>query len=160
MVREVKEALKKQSGNDTLCKLSRFLLKQHTTPHSLSGKTPAELMMGRKLRTALDKLHPDRQPATSSSVVKGFGVGDSVYARSFVAGPRWKLAEVIKVKGPVSYLVRMANGDVHHRHRNQLRRAWLTAEPPEPLPDYHFRLPPVRAPEDVEPRHSESSLHA
>lgn len=149
MVREVKEALKKLSGNDTQCKLSRFLLKQHTTPHSVSGKTPAELMMGRKLRTALDKLHPDRQPATSSSVVKGFAVGDSVDTRSFVAGPRWKLAEVIKVKGPVSYLVRMATGDVHHRHRNQLRRAWLTAEP---LPDYHFRLPPVRAPEDVEPR--------
>ncbi|KAL1435118.1 hypothetical protein MTO96_011282 [Rhipicephalus appendiculatus] len=32
-------------------------------------------------------------------------------------------------KGPVSYLVRMANGDVHHRHRNQLRRAWPTEKP-------------------------------
>ncbi|KAL1480586.1 hypothetical protein MTO96_034694 [Rhipicephalus appendiculatus] len=75
-------------------------------------------------------------------VVKGFGIGDSVYARNFAAGPRWKLAAVVKVKGAVSYLVRIANGEVHHRHRNQLRRAWPTEEPSEPLPDYHFRLPP------------------
>ncbi|KAL1476039.1 hypothetical protein MTO96_018790 [Rhipicephalus appendiculatus] len=84
-------------------------------------------------------------------VVKGCDIGDSVYARSFAAGPRWKLAEVVKVKGPVSYLVRIANGDVHHRHRYQLRRAWPTEKPSEPLPDYHFRLPPVQAPVNVEP---------
>ncbi|KAL1416669.1 hypothetical protein MTO96_027650 [Rhipicephalus appendiculatus] len=83
--------------------------------------------------------------------VKGYDIGDSVYARSFAAGPRWKLAEVVKVKGPVSYLVRMTNGDVHHRHRNQLRRAWPTEKPSELLPDYHFRLPPVQAPVNVEP---------
>ncbi|XP_049275856.1 uncharacterized protein K02A2.6-like [Rhipicephalus sanguineus] len=151
MVREVKEALKKQSGNDTQCKISRFLYKQHTTPHSESGKSPVEMMMGRKLRSALDKLHLVRQHSTSDITVKGFGVGNSVYARCFAAGPRWKLAEVIKVKGPVSYLVRMANGDVHHRHRNQLRRAWPTEKPSESLPDYHFRLPPVQSPVDVEP---------
>ncbi|KAL1472491.1 hypothetical protein MTO96_022959 [Rhipicephalus appendiculatus] len=89
--------------------------------------------------------------ATSDSVVKGFGIGDSVYARSFAAGHRWKLAEVVKVKVPVSYLVRRANGEVHHRHRNQLRCTWPTEKPSEPLPDYHFRLPPVQAPVHVEP---------
>ncbi|KAL1468539.1 hypothetical protein MTO96_041426 [Rhipicephalus appendiculatus] len=65
-------------------------------------------------------------------------------------GSRWKLAEVFKVNGPVSYLVRMTNGDVHHRHRNQLRRALPMEKPSEPLPDYHFRLPPVQAPGNVE----------
>ena len=146
MVREVKEALKKQSGNDTQCKISRFLFKQHTTPHSETGKSPAEMMMGRKLRLALYKMHPLRQHSTLDTTAKGFRVGDSVYTRSFAAGPRWKLAEVIKVKGPVSYLVRMANGDVH-----QLRRAWPTEKPSEPPPDYHFRLPPVQTPVDMEP---------
>ncbi|KAL1474080.1 hypothetical protein MTO96_021598 [Rhipicephalus appendiculatus] len=84
-------------------------------------------------------------------VVKGFGIGDSVYARSFAARPRWKLAELVKVKGPDSYLVRMANSDVHHRHHSQLRRAWSMEKPSEPLPDYHLRLPPVQAPVNVEP---------
>ncbi|KAL1475460.1 hypothetical protein MTO96_037282 [Rhipicephalus appendiculatus] len=84
-------------------------------------------------------------------VVKVFDIRDSVYARSFAAGPRWKLAEVVKVKGLVSSLVRMANGDVHHRHHNQLRRARPTEKPSEPLPDYHFRLPPVQAPVNVKP---------
>ncbi|XP_049267440.1 uncharacterized protein LOC125757449 [Rhipicephalus sanguineus] len=92
-----------------------------------------------------------KEPAASRDGVCYRCNGDSVYARCFAAGPRWKLAEVIKVKGPVSYLVRMANGDVHHRHRNQLRRAWPTEKPSEPLPDYHFRLPPVQSPVDVEP---------
>lgn len=91
-------------------------------------------------------------------VVKGFRVGGSVCARNFAAGPRWKRAEVIKVKGPVSYIVRMANGDVHHRHRNQLRRAWTAERPSEP--DYHFRIPLVRAPVDMEPGvDSPSPLH-
>ncbi|KAH6930644.1 hypothetical protein HPB50_015941 [Hyalomma asiaticum] len=90
----------------------------------LKNEARQVFLKSRKLCSVLDKLHPGRQHTTSDVVVKGFGVGDSVYARNFAAGPRWKRAEVIKVKGPVYYIVRMTNGDVHHRHRNQLRRAW------------------------------------
>ncbi|KAL1475731.1 hypothetical protein MTO96_019178 [Rhipicephalus appendiculatus] len=84
-------------------------------------------------------------------VVTRFDVEDSVYARSFAAGPHWRLAEVIKAKCPVSYLVQMANDDVHHRHGNKLRRAWPPEKRSEPLPDYNFRLPLVRTPVDVDP---------
>ncbi|KAM7286060.1 uncharacterized protein ISCGN_032945 [Ixodes scapularis] len=125
MVREVKEALKKQQEGTTQCKIARFLFKQHTMQHSVTGKSPAELMMGRRLRTALDRLHPDRQrePEVQASPTKCFAVGDAVYAKSFNPGPRWKAATVVEVRGPVSYTVQLDNGERHHRHRNQLRRA-------------------------------------
>lgn len=89
MVRELKCALRKQRQGSLACKVSRFLFKQHSTPHSESGKTPAELMLGRNLRSGLSKLHPDamdveckRQPPEQS-----FQCGDSVYARNFRQGP-------------------------------------------------------------------------
>ena len=39
-------------------RLSRYLLTFKVTPHSNTGSAPSELMMGRKLRTLLDALHP------------------------------------------------------------------------------------------------------
>lgn len=146
MVREVKEALKKQQEGTTQCKIARFLFKQHTMQHSVTGKSPAELMMGRRLRTALDRLHPDRQrePEVQASPTKCFAVGDAVYAKSFNPGPRWKAATVVEVRGPVSYTVQLDNGERHHRHRNQLRRAWTAPQgDASTRVDYHFRLPPT-----------------
>lgn len=130
MVREVKEALKKQQEGSTQCKISQFLFKQHTTPNSVTGKSPAEMLTGRRLRTALDRLHLDRQhaPAVHHPETKRYCVGDAVYSKSFTPGPRWKAARVVAVRGPVSYTVQLDNGERHHRHRNQLRSAWTRSE--------------------------------
>jgi len=40
-------------------RLSRFLFHYRSTPHSTTGVTPAELLLGRKLRSRLDVLRPD-----------------------------------------------------------------------------------------------------
>jgi hypothetical protein len=40
-------------------KLARFLLTYRITPHSTTGVSLAELLMGRRLRCRLDLLHPD-----------------------------------------------------------------------------------------------------
>ncbi|XP_075534182.1 uncharacterized protein LOC142567968 [Dermacentor variabilis] len=132
---------------------SKFAPYEHTTPHSVTGKSPAELMFGRRLRTALDRLHPDRQyvPEPQRPEIKRFHVGDAVYAKSFCPGPRWKAARVVAVRGPVSYIVQLDNGERHHRHRNQLRSAWTRLEAdPISSADYHVRLPPtVRRPQQL-----------
>ena len=40
-------------------KIARFLFAYRNTPHSTTGTTPAELLMGHKLRSPLDLLKPD-----------------------------------------------------------------------------------------------------
>ena len=40
-------------------RLARFLFRYRITPHSTTGQSPAEMLMGRRLRSALDLLHPD-----------------------------------------------------------------------------------------------------
>ncbi|KAJ8406871.1 hypothetical protein AAFF_G00291470 [Aldrovandia affinis] len=59
MVQTTKEALSRITVGDWKTRLARFLLSQHITPNSATGKSPAELLMNRRLTTALDRLHPD-----------------------------------------------------------------------------------------------------
>ncbi|XP_015271459.1 PREDICTED: uncharacterized protein K02A2.6-like, partial [Gekko japonicus] len=59
MVRTAKEALGKMDEGDWSQRLGSFLLLQHTTPCSATGRSPAELLMGRRLTTRLNRMHPD-----------------------------------------------------------------------------------------------------
>ena len=47
------------SDEDMQKQLSRFLFRYRSTPHSTTGLSPAELLMGRRLRTHLDFMRPD-----------------------------------------------------------------------------------------------------
>lgn len=58
-VRAFKEGVEKMEEGTMQDKLSRFLLKYRTTPHTTTGVTPAELLMKRKLRTKLDLMVPN-----------------------------------------------------------------------------------------------------
>nr|XP_006813083.1 PREDICTED: uncharacterized protein K02A2.6-like [Saccoglossus kowalevskii] len=60
-VQMFKEGMKKLCSGSVETKLSRFQFKYRVTPHSTTGKTPAELLMGRKLRTHLDLLQPNER---------------------------------------------------------------------------------------------------
>ena len=57
-VQTFKKAMKKQSGT-LQTRLSRFLFKYRTTPHTTTGISPAELRWGTKLRSHLTLLQPD-----------------------------------------------------------------------------------------------------
>ncbi len=58
MVQTFKKILAKLEDGDTEVQLQRMLFRQHTTIHAGTGKSPAELLMGRKLRSVFDKMHP------------------------------------------------------------------------------------------------------
>ena len=64
-VQILKEGLKKMTDGDMETRLARLLYHYRITPHSTTGVSPAELLMGRKLRCHLDLLQPD----TSSRVL-------------------------------------------------------------------------------------------
>ena len=58
MIQTIKDGLRKlDSSLET--RLQRLLLSYRTTSHATTGRTPAELMFGRNLRTCLDLIFPD-----------------------------------------------------------------------------------------------------
>nr|XP_050042740.1 uncharacterized protein K02A2.6-like [Dermacentor andersoni] len=131
MVRETKEVLKRMVGGNIDTRLARFLMTQHILPHATTGKSPAELLMGRKLSTVLERLHPDLQSSVQqkqeqvmqrrNQAVRLFDVGDRVLVRNYLYGPKWLPGIVDSVTGPVSYLVVTKDGRRWRRHVDQLR---------------------------------------
>lgn len=126
MVRTTKDTLRRMTQGDWEYRLATFLLAQHSTPSSTTGRSPAELLMGRRLAIRLDRLHPDR---AQDEVVVGegrnprtFEAQDPVYAKNFGAGPAWVPATVTRVTGPVSYEVLTDGGQCWRRHCDQIRR--------------------------------------
>ncbi|XP_026582357.1 uncharacterized protein K02A2.6-like, partial [Pseudonaja textilis] len=122
---EFSQALARFSRDDWHHKLARFLMSQHSTPCSVTNKSPAELLMGRRLRTVLDRLHPQYcpdSPLASTSGVRHFMLQEPVFARNFAGDPLWIPGEVIAITGPRSYRVRLEDGRVWRRHIDQLRR--------------------------------------
>nr|XP_037283944.1 uncharacterized protein K02A2.6-like [Rhipicephalus microplus] len=53
----VKNKLRKAGFGDIRTQIARMLLTYRSTPHEVTGCCPSELLLGRKLRTALDLLH-------------------------------------------------------------------------------------------------------
>lgn len=93
---------------------NKFLFKYRVTPHTTTGLSPAELLVGRRLRTHLDLLHPDAshkalatqdKQRQSTAAPRKFNLDDKLYARNYNGPGKWIKVKAIKVTGPVSYLV-------------------------------------------------------
>ncbi|XP_058049786.1 uncharacterized protein K02A2.6-like [Ahaetulla prasina] len=133
-VRSAKEVLAKLVSGDWRDKIATYLLAQHTTPCPMTNRCPAELLMGRRLRTVLDRLHPEylpEKPPDSTSGARAFQVGDWVYAQHFGGDPRWLPGQIEEVTGPRSYRVQLEDGRMWRRHVDQLRRRHM---PPSNVP--------------------------
>ena len=123
-------------------RLSKFLFKYRVTPHTSTGISPAELLMGRRLRTHLDLLYPDisvRMENKAEKNISGkkprkFTIGEKVYAKNF-HGSRWLPAEIIKVTGPLSYQVETEDSLVLRRHVDHLRKRFSNELEPDPNTD-------------------------
>ena len=59
VVQVFKQGMCKQSTGSIHDKIARLLLQYRITPHSTTGTTPAEMLLGRKLRSHLDLLKPN-----------------------------------------------------------------------------------------------------
>ena len=60
-VQTVKNGLKKMQPGPITDRLARLLFSYRTTPHTTTGTTPADLLLGRQLQTRFHKLYPDRR---------------------------------------------------------------------------------------------------
>ena len=120
----------KDEPGDIATRLLRFLFQYRCTPHATTGTSPAQLFLGRTLRTRLSMLHPDlaervrvkqeKQQSSGPLAQRAFEKGDSVWARNYVSQDRWERGEITGKYGEVDYDVRVG-GRVWHRHANPLR---------------------------------------
>lgn len=130
MVAETKCTLGKLRERTLLCRISRFLYKQHSTI-TTSGKTPAELMFGRHCATVLDRMHshlpsePLQDSSRTADNVIHFHKYQLVYMPNFSAEPRWVPAVVVQSTGSRSYLLKTSDGSVHRRHVDYIRQCFL-----------------------------------
>ena len=120
-VQTVKEGIAKTPGDSVHTRLHRFLLQYRITPQSTTGKSPAELLNQRRLKTKLDLLHPNLQGKVQKqqsqikrnhyklAAERRFVVGDTVNTKNFGHGPKWIIGVVVKVTGPVSCEVQLSD---------------------------------------------------
>eukprot|EP00105_Crassostrea_gigas_P011589 XP_011427330.1 PREDICTED: uncharacterized protein K02A2.6-like [Crassostrea gigas] len=127
----MKSATCKESCGSIQQKLSTFLFRYRTTPHSPTNETPAKLLYGRNLRTRLDLIKPSLHNAVSSgqekmklsiqSSVREFTEGQRVTTKDYrSAERRWIPAEIQSRTGPLSYTVDTGLGITWRRHADQL----------------------------------------
>ncbi|XP_056097641.1 uncharacterized protein K02A2.6-like [Rhinichthys klamathensis goyatoka] len=132
-VQTFKSLMKKSTGDSIETKLARALFSYRITPQSTTGKSPAELLCGRKLRSTLDLIHPDFKSQVQEKQMKQkfyhdrharerlVTEGDQVYTKNFGSGPIWVPGTVQKQTGPVSCTVALGNGQIVRRHIDQVR---------------------------------------
>lgn len=163
MVAETKRALHKLSEGSVLCRISRFLYKQHSTVGA-TGKTPAELMFQRHWSTVFDRMHP---PLTSESATTtqeqkngstSFSELQPVYMRNFTGEPKWLAATILKPLGVRSYLLETPDGLCHRRHVDHIRsRSVRGGSTHDEVPETPAVAPSLRFPD---PSSSSSNFEA
>lgn len=129
-----KENMKKSPPRLLQTRLARFLFKYRITPHSTTGLSPAELLMGRRLQSHLDQLHPDvakrvqcyqetqKVGHDQHSKARTFHVGDAIFARNFGEGPTWLPGLVQERRGSLSFRITLQDGREIRRHVDNVRR--------------------------------------
>ena len=74
MVKSLKQALNKASKSDSIeTKIAKFLASYRNTPHLITGRTPAEVLLGCSHRTHLSLIHPCMSQRMSISLEERVG---------------------------------------------------------------------------------------
>ncbi|KAH9378350.1 hypothetical protein HPB48_013587 [Haemaphysalis longicornis] len=134
VVQTIKNKLKKARAADFETKIARILLNYRITPHQLTSRSPAELLMGRRLKTELDLLHTDlwrrvglrqlQQKGRSDRGARPEGVpppGAAIWAKNFKPGDQWVPAPVGRKTSASSAEVLLEDGTTWVRHRDHIR---------------------------------------
>ena len=156
-VRIVKEGLRKLKDGTMTDRLSRILFQYRITPQTTTGMAPAELLIGRRLKSRLDILMPsldERVRARQSqqklnhdkkSRAQQFSIDDQVFVRNHAQGDKWLPGVISALSGPVSYRVKLQDSRIIRCHQDQLRPR-APAQPQDPqqpqgnpqIDDYDF----------------------
>ena len=133
-VQTFKHGLKNTTGGSIQERLSKFLFTYRITPHTTTGVSPSTLLMGRRLRSRLDRFFPDLSPRMENQQSKQaqhhdvtkplrtFKPHDTVYVKDFTTSPpKWVPGKIVKATGPLSYQVELFAGNIVRRHVDAVR---------------------------------------
>ena len=127
MVRTFKESMKSLSSGDIETKLYRLLFSYRMTPNTATGKSPAELLFQRQLRSQFDRILPKASkenaiPKITKKIegkLREFDEDDTVWVRNYGEGEKWVPGTIVKRTGKVNYQV-VSKDKILHRHVDQL----------------------------------------
>ena len=150
LVQSFKKGVKADKSSRTLQhKLDRFLLAYRSAPHATTELSPAQLLLGRNVKTRLDLIKPDVSRKVNKKLLqpndrtlKFFDQNQNVWVRNYRRGPKWVRGTVIEQTGPVLYKVKV-NDQTWKRHVEQLRDSNLCPPDAETMDD-------CAVPEEVE----------
>ena len=127
-VQTFKTSMLKMSKGSIEQKVTRFLIKYRSTPSTVTGLSPAELMLGRKIKTRIDLVHQNLisnvQKAQSAQKAyhdkrtkfREFSINDQVFVKNFVSKyPRYFPGTIVGKSEPYSYKV-LVNSIVKRVH--------------------------------------------
>ena len=133
-VQVFKQGMKKASPGTVGDKVARLLFQYRITPHTTTGLSPSEMLIGKKLRSRLDLLKPDVQQKVIQKQCKQkldrdshckdrhFSEGERVYVKNFGQGEKWLQGEIVKQKGPVTFEIKLQDGRIFQRHQDHVRK--------------------------------------
>ena len=98
----------------------RFLFTYWITPYTNTGRSPAELLMNRKLNSALNLLRPNMDSKLGRKreevmiqrhcQLQQFNLNDTVWVRNYNVSGKWVPGIIVSRTGPVSYVVQVSEG--------------------------------------------------
>ena len=107
-------------------KLNLLLRRYRICKVSATGFSPSQMFLGRNIRTNLDVVRSS----------KHYNVGIKVQARNYNNPSRfWRFGTIVQSHGDLHYDVRLDDGTVWRRHKNQIRPC-LAEEPDPTVPDF------------------------
>eukprot|EP00731_Ephydatia_muelleri_P032647 Em0024g191a len=131
MVKNVKQWLSKQNWDVRVgVSLSEFLRTYRNVPHSTTGRSPAQIVFGRALRTRLsfvlpcmsERVREQLQPQEGLPVPRLFIPGARVWIRDFRpnAPYKWMPGTILSTVGPLHYTVSTQGGSQRKVHVDHL----------------------------------------
>ena len=165
-VQTFKAKLKRMQTGSLTTKISRILLRQHTTPHSTTGAPPCQLLMGRMIKTPMAAVFPSVQ-AKQGAIKKAFDLkvaprhfelGENVYSRNYEQGSKHLPGNVVDKQGSVTYGVLLKDQRYVRRHADQLFSR-LKDNRVTDVVEGTSQLPPVVAVENCTPEVATETEH-
>ena len=125
MVQTLKKALRamRQDNLSRSEELYKLLLQYRKMNHSVTGESPAKLMLGHEIRTKIDLIKPEFTSLTNftrDNKVRTVEIGSRVSVRDYY-NEKWKFGKVIERIGLLHYIIQLDDNRKWKRHIDQIR---------------------------------------